>query len=240
MKKIFIFLILLFQYSIYCSQNRNIDTIDIPEVNLSENSNSNFLKFTETLKNTKLYSTKKASFNGVYNRNKNTFPFSGNIENHINSGSLSIFFEKKIDNDSIKGTIKKAIGAFIEVGNYYYNIISKKKNREILSDFYCIDKGDNLWFFQAIKKDLKKVIKADTNTKANFFVKLDQSGKISYIKSTLKHDDLNDQSKSNLNDHIFILYFAPYVDGIKISKSNIEIFNNYTKNSLQIDMNFID
>ena len=239
MKKIFIFLILLFQYSIYCSQNRNIDTIDIPEVNLSENSNSNFSKFTETLKNTKLYSTKKALFNGVYNRNKNTFPFSGNIENHINSGSLSIFFRKKIDNDSIKSPIKKAIGAFIEVGNYYYNIISQKKNREILSDFYCIDRGDNLWFFQAIKKDLKKVIKADTNTKANFFVKLDQNGKISYIKSTLKHDD-NNQSKSNLNDHIFILYFTPYVDGIKISKSNIEIFNNYTKNSLQIDMNFID
>ncbi|WP_035593844.1 hypothetical protein, partial [Elizabethkingia anophelis] len=60
MKKIFIFLILLFQYSIYCSQNRNIDTIDIPEVNLSENSNSNFFKFTETLKNTKLYYTKTA------------------------------------------------------------------------------------------------------------------------------------------------------------------------------------
>ncbi|MDC8028357.1 hypothetical protein NBY09_19750, partial [Elizabethkingia anophelis] len=113
---------------------------------------------------------------------------------------------------------KKVIGAFIDVGNYYYNLISQEKNREILSDFYCIDKGDNLWFFQAIKKDLKKVIKADTNTKANFFVKLDYSGKILYIKSTLKND--NNQSKSNLNDHVFVLYFIPYVDGLKISKSN--------------------
>ncbi|MDC8028344.1 hypothetical protein NBY09_19655, partial [Elizabethkingia anophelis] len=67
---------------------------------------------------------------------------------------------------------------------------------------------------------------------------LDYSGKILYIKSTLKND--NNQSKSNLNDHVFVLYFIPYVDGLKISKSNIEIFNNYTKNSVQIDMNFID
>ncbi|AQX86083.1 hypothetical protein I6H88_04200 [Elizabethkingia bruuniana] len=232
MNKNILTLILALFYSIIFSQVKS-DTVDIPELILKENSQLNFTKFNESLKYHELYPTKKTLFNGIYNRKGRGIPFSGNFEDH----TKKVSFEKEPENDSIKNILISTIISSIEVRNYYYSLIFSKKNKEVLSKFYCIEKGDNSWLFQAIKEDLKDHIKINQDAKVNFFVKLTPDGRLLYIKSILKN---NDNNINKVYNHNFMLSFIPYKNGVKFSKYNIDIINNHNKNSIQINMDFID
>ena len=229
---ILLFLLVLFPLSLF-SQAKS-DTVNIPELILKENSQLNFTKFNESLKYNELYPNKKIVFSGIYNRKGKVIPFSGNFVNN----TKEVFFEQKPENDSIKNILTSTIISSMKVRNYYYNLIFNKKNKEVLSKFYCIVKGEGLWLFQAIKEDLKEDIKIDQDTKVNFFVKLTPDGRLSNIKSILKNNDNNNITK--VYNHNFMLSFTPYKSGVKFLEYNIDIINIRNKNSIQINMNFID
>ena len=130
-----LFLLSVLFSSIIFSQVKS-DTVNIPEIILKENSQLNFTKFNESLRYHELYSNKKTVFNGIYKRKGKVIPFSGNFVNH----TKEVLFEQKPENDSIKNILTSTIISSIEVRNYYYNLIFSEK-KEVLSKFYCIEKG---------------------------------------------------------------------------------------------------
>ncbi|WP_411898280.1 hypothetical protein [Elizabethkingia occulta] len=228
-----LFLLSVLFSSIIFSQVKS-DTVNIPEIILKENSQLNFTKFNESLRYHELYSNKKTVFNGIYKRKGKVIPFSGNFVNH----TKEVLFEQKPENDSIKNILTSTIISSIEVRNYYYNLIFSEKKKEVLSKFYCIEKGEGLWFFQAIKEDLKEDIKIDQDTKVNFLVKLTPDGRLLYIKSILKNN--NNSGIAKIYNHNFMLSFTPYKNGVKFLEYDIDVINIRNRNSIQIKMNFID
>jgi hypothetical protein len=180
MNKYIYILFSLFSWSLFGQiKIDSTHTKNLQELDLSQASGVALKKYKENLKKQRLNSFNKANITGVwYKPGKDSLLFEGEVSESFFNNEIKLQTPLAPENQK---TIKDFINKAIRVQKDLHMAFSKEW---FFTKNHCTQLQDDLWRFSMINKGVKQQYKVESNV--NFWVKLDQKGLISNIKTTEK------------------------------------------------------
>lgn len=206
-------------------------TAVIQEIDFTEASEKCYQSYSQKLSDkNKLYPPKTAVFKGIYTKNGEDIPFSGEIESKNNFTIKNIKVHQhseKIAKDFYKEFFKKLYKVL-----YSHYWISK--DSKYLEKFYCQYKNEEFYDFIILGNKAKKSVKLSKDKKGNFSVWLTSQGILDKIISVVDKKNDSNQSKT----HNFTLTFKSDEKDVKFQSSKGVVVDHKNQNKITFEIHF--
>lgn len=212
------------------------DSVTLAELDLDKASLENLNNYRKKLNKNKINLSYHIKFSGVFHRkDKDSITFTGTAKYKNDLFLNNIHFGENIKKED-KSTLHKFFNQIYNLAYTYYSFSQDKNN--ILSDFYCLQNGDNQWNFKINKKQGKEKLDINKSNKLNFEIMLDNDGMVQQIITFLDTSNgFNKNGKVSSSHHIEI-HFSGIDKEYKIKYIKGNILNPSTNEKIIFNISF--